>query len=63
MGKIFPQEMSVRCRCCGYEIEEMKTEKVFLTLAEQGGFIIYDGDGGYESYCPKCHKDRLCIND
>lgn len=56
---IFPSQMKIYCENCNFELEEMDTEKVMLRLAESGGYFIYDGEGGVETRCPNCHRDRL----
>lgn len=63
MKNIFPSQVHIYCENCNFELEGMDTEKAMLKLAERGGYCIYDGEGGAETKCPECHRDRLIIGE
>ncbi len=54
---------NICCDECAYETGYMDLKSAVFKVNMQGGYFMYDGEGGSESKCPVCDFDTLNIRD
>lgn len=54
---------NICCEECVYESGEMDIKSAIFKINMQGGYYMYDGEGGNINKCPNCQKDSLFIYD
>ena len=52
---------NIVCEECNYESGEMNIKSAVFRINMQGGYFMYDGEGGPISKCPKCGEDSMWI--
>ena len=53
----------ITCDSCTYETGLMQIKSAVFKVNMQGGYFMYDGEGGPISKCPCCEKDSLFIDN
>lgn len=48
---------SICCENCSYDTGYMKMSDAVFKVNMQGGYFMYDGEGGAESMCPSCKEE------
>lgn len=56
------QAVNIFCEECSYETGLMTFKSAVFKINMQGGYFMYDGEGGTESKCPCCGFDKLVDN-
>ena len=51
------------CDNCDYATGYMDFKSTVFKVSMQGGYFMYDGEGGDENRCPMCKNDSLVITD
>lgn len=54
--------VNIFCEECSYETGCMTLKSAVFKINMQGGYFMYDGEGGTESKCPSCGLDKLVEN-
>jgi hypothetical protein len=54
-------KMQIYCEECDYKLKSMTLKDLIYQLSLDGGYIQFDGEGGFYTCCPKCNKDKLVI--
>lgn len=54
---------SIRCDECGYDSGYTSFSKAVYKVNMQGGYFMYDGQGGSDTKCPVCSGDHLTFDD
>ena len=52
---------NIVCEECAYESGEMDIKSAVFRINMQGGYFMFDGEGGTISKCPKCEEDSMWI--
>ena len=52
---------NIVCKECTYKSGEMNIKSAVFRVNMQGGYFMYDGEGGPISKCPICGEDSLWI--
>ena len=51
--------VDIFCEECSYKTGLMTLKSAVFKINMQGGYFMYDGEGGSESKCPGCGLDKL----
>lgn len=54
---------NIYCEECGYETGCMNMDKAVFKVNMQGGYFMYDSEGGSITKCPACGFDGLIADD
>ncbi|GAA0071733.1 hypothetical protein UT300003_32580 [Clostridium sardiniense] len=54
---------NIYCEECEYETGRMRLKDGVFKLNMEGGYFMYDGEGGALTCCPICKKDTLITED
>ena len=54
---------NIVCEECAYQSGEMSIKDAVFRVNMQGGYFMYDGEGGPISKCPICGEDSLWIKN
>lgn len=55
--------VDVFCDECSYKTGFMTFKSAVFKINMQGGYFMYDGEGGSVSKCPSCGLDRLNVTN
>jgi len=55
--------VDIYCEDCDYTTGYMDYKSAVFKINMQGGYFMYDGEGGDENRCPMCKNDSLVITD
>jgi len=50
---------SIYCEDCDYDTGYMDLKSAVFKINMQGGYFVYDGEGGADSKCPSCGFNTL----
>lgn len=56
-------DINIYCEECNYETGGMKFKDAVFKINMEGGYLMYDGEGGAITSCPLCKKDKLTVRD
>ena len=56
-------KVDICCNECSYNTGLMDCKSAVFKVNMQGGYFMYDGEGGSESKCPVCGQDSLTTRD
>lgn len=54
---------NIHCNECDYETGQMSLKNGVFKVNMQGGYYMFDGEGGAITKCPGCGKDTLTTLD
>lgn len=57
------QNRNIHCEECDYETGLMRLKDGVFKVNMEGGYFMYDGEGGSVTCCPLCKKDKLITED
>jgi len=55
--------VDICCDGCLYRTGFMTFKSAVFKISMQGGYFMYDGEGGSKSKCPCCGIDRLNVTN
>lgn len=56
-------KVNIRCGECAYDTGYMSFKSAVFKVNMQGGYFIYDGEGGSITKCPICEFNMLGTSD
>lgn len=54
---------NICCDECSYDTGIMSMSKAVFKINMQGGYFMYDGEGGAITKCPICGYDKLVVSN